>query len=470
MPARHQEPLVIERLPTGIVQLDTVLYGGIPRYAIVFIAGLPGTGKSVFSQQIAFANARAGRTCLYLSTFAEPILKMLRYLQGFSFFDQNLFAQKVIYSDLGSLLRKEGVDGMLKHINALTREHRPDLLVIDSFKALRDLVADPFVFRMFTLDLSLHLSSWEVTTLLVGEYDEPALHSEPEFATADGIVFLYGTEETERQRRFLRIMKMRGSPFFGGEHYFEIGSDGIILYPRMLPLVSGEYALPDGRIESAVDGLTAMLSGGLKAASTTLIGGASGIGKSLLALSFLVACARGGSPALLVTFEESTNQIVRNARAFGWDLQDLIGHGLITILHVSPSELNVDRHAFDIQSRATQAGAQLVVIDSITAFQVSVSDPARYQSYLWAITDYFKRNGVTVILTSELSESSSALQVSSRQISFISDTIIILRYLEHSGAITRTVAVLKMRGSSHDRNVRTLQIAPPQITVGTPLE
>ncbi|NTU80659.1 MAG: AAA family ATPase [Chloroflexales bacterium] len=466
MPTYHQEPLTIERLPTGIAQLDIVLHGGVPRYALIFVAGLPGTGKTVFSQQIAFANARAGHTCLYLSTFAEPTLKMLRYLQGFSFFDRALFGQQVIYGDLGGALRKDGADGMLKQLDALIRTHRPELIVIDSFKALRDLIADPLAFRTFTLDLSLRLSSWEVTTLLVGEYAEPALRNEPEFATADGIMFLYGTEEAERQKRFLRVMKMRGTPFFAGEHYFEIGPDGITLFPRMAPQASAEYVLSNQRIDSSVTGLAQMLGGGLIGASTTLIGGASGTGKSLLALSFLVAHARSGTPGLLVSFEESANQIMRNAAAFGWDLGDLLANGLLSIVHVSPSELNIDRHAFDIQAQAAQIGARLVVIDSVTAFQAAVPDAARYQSYLWAITDYFKRSGITVILTTELAEADKPLQISDRQISFVADTIILLRYRETAVEISRTVTVLKMRGSSHDPSVRELHLAPPQIVVG----
>jgi circadian clock protein KaiC len=372
----------------------------------------------------------------------------------------------VIYGDLGDALRKDGTTGMLIQMEALIRTHRPDMIIIDSFKALRDLIPDPLVFRTFTLDLSLRLASWEVTTLLVGEYAEQALRSEPEFGIADGIIFLYGTEETERQKRFLRVMKMRGTPFFGGEHYFEIGLDGIRLFPRMTPETSSGYTLSDVRVESTVVGLAPLLGGGLIAASTTLIGGASGTGKSLVALSFVVATARSGIPVLLVSFEESANQIVRNAAAFGWDLTDLVARRLLNIVHVSPSELNIDRHAADIQAQATQLGAQLVVIDSITAFQAAVPDASRYQSYLWAITDYFKRNGVTLILTTELADSPNALQVSDRQISFVADTIILLRYLERANEITHTVVVLKMRGSSHDPSVRVLDLTAPVITVG----
>lgn len=462
-------PIALDRLPTGIERLDTIFNGGIPRYSLLFVAGLPGTGKTTLSQQIVFANARAGSTCLYLSTFAEPTLKILRYLQGFTFFDPALFGQRVIYGSLDDTARQDRAVDFLQQLDALVRAHRPDIVVIDSFKALRDLIAEPLVFREFTLDLAIRLSSWEVTTLLVGEYAETDLRSAPEFAIADGIVYLYGTEEAERQKRFLRVMKMRGTPFFAGEHFFDIEPAGITIYPRMTPRVGGEYVLSDVRTGTVVEGLNAMLGSGIFTSTVSLIAGASGTGKSLVALSFLVEAARRGVPGLLVSFEESRHQIARNAHAFGWDLEDLIARKLLDIFHVSPSELNIDRHAFDIKDRAEQIGARLVVIDSITAFEAAVPNLSKYQNYLWAISDHFKRNGITLLLTTELADSPNPLLVSSRRISFVSDSIILLRYVETMGGIKRTIAVLKMRGSSHDKTVRELRIDPPQIAVGLPM-
>lgn len=459
-------PVALERILTGIPQLDSILHGGIPRYSLVFVAGLPGTGKSILAQQIAFANARAGNTCLYLSTFAEPAIKLLRYLQGFTFFDPALFGQRIMYGDLGSAMQTDGPAGVLRQLDDLLRAHRPSIVVIDSFKALRDRIAEPLAFRQFTLDLAIRLTAWEATALLVGEYAETDLREEAEFAIADGIIYLYGTEEAERQKRFLRVLKLRGTPLFGGEHFFDIDQTGISVYPRMTPQVAGEYALPVARTGSLVAGLNSMLGGGIYAGSTALIAGASGTGKSLIALSFLVERARQGEPGLLVSFEESPNQIIRNVEPFGWDLGDLIARGLVEIFHVSPSELNIDRHAFHIQSRAEQIGARMVVVDSITAFEAAVPSMSKYQSYLWAITDYCKRTGITCLLTTELADSVHPLQVSRRQVSFITDSIILLRYLEANGEIKRTVAVLKMRGSDHEKTVRELQIAPAQITVG----
>lgn len=459
----------LERITTGAARLDEILHGGIPCYSVVFVAGLPGTGKTILSQQILFANARQGNSGLYLSTISEPPIKVLRFLQGFTFFDPALFGSQVMYSDLGSALRRGGPRELLSELDGLVRDRRPALVVIDSFKALRDTIHDPLAFREFISDMAVRLSAWEVTSLLVGEYSAEDVREGPEFAIADGILYLYGTEEAERQKRFLRVMKMRGTPYFAGEHLFEISVQGITVYPRMLPEVMGEYEFTGRRTGSTIAGMDDMLGGGVYESTTTLISGGTGSGKTLLALSFLVDAARRGIPGLHVSFEESPRQIKRNAREFGWEIEDLMRRRLLEFLHVSPSELDVDRHAFVIKERADALGARLVAIDSITAFEATVPNLARYQSYLWAINDYFKRNRVTAIMTTEAPDPFAPLEISTRGVSFVADNIIFLRYVEVDGEIKRAVGVLKMRGSRHDRHLRELVIDPPRLAVGPPL-
>src|SRR5919204_3469362 len=223
------------RLSTGIDQLDAILGGGIPRYSTVIVSGLPGTGKTILSQQAAFANAQAGRTCLYLNTISEPPLKMLRFLQDFTFFHPDLFETKVLYSDLGRALRTEGPAGLLAQLDHLVRAHRPELVVMDGFKAVRDFIRDPVAFRAFTVDVVVQLTAWEVTALLVGEYTPEDVREGAEFAIADGIIYLSGREEVEKQKRCLRVLKMRGTAFLDGEHFFEISAAGITPYPPPPP-------------------------------------------------------------------------------------------------------------------------------------------------------------------------------------------------------------------------------------------
>ncbi|MDI7274551.1 MAG: ATPase domain-containing protein [Anaerolineae bacterium] len=469
MSAARCAPSPIERVSTGVSRLDAILHGGIPRYSAVFVAGLPGTGKTVLAEQALFANARQGRTGLYLSTISEPPIKVLRFLQGFTFFDPALFGTTVHYGDLGTALHQGGPPALLEALDDIVREIRPSLVVIDSFEALRDAMRDRLEFRQFTSDLAVRLSVWEVTSLLVGGYSAEDVREGAEFAIADGIIYLYGTEEAEMQRRYLRIMKMRGTGYFAGEHFFDITSRGIAVYPRMVPQVVGEYAFPTERISSAIEGLDEMLGGGLYRSTSTLISGGTGAGKTTVALSFLVAAARQGRPGLYVTFEESPQQLARNVESFGWDLEDAMRRRLIEVLHVSPSELNVDRHAFVIKEHADRLGAQMVAIDSITAFETAVADPARYQNYLWAISDYLKRRGVTVLMTADVTDPFAPLVISARGVSFLADSIIFLRYVEVEDEVRRAIGVLKMRGSTHDMHIRELVIEPGRVAIGPTL-
>lgn len=457
---------VVERVTTGVERLDEILDGGIPHYSQVFIVGMVGTGKTILTQQCLFANALLDHTGLYLTTISEPSIKVVRYMQAFDFFDKDLFGKKVVYADIGGLVSAQGWRGAIAGIDSMVKTYRPFVVAIDSYRAIRDIVGDPVQFREFTYDLSVRLATWEVTSLLVGDYCDEDISTKPEFAIADGIIYLYGTEEVEKQKRFLRIMKMRGTPFFAGEHLFEITSAGISVYPRMRPEVVGEYEFPGVRIGSAIEGFDEMLDGGLYEGTVTIISGGTGSGKTLVAMSFLVQSTRQGRPGLFVTFEESPKQVIRNVQPFGWDLQALVDKKLLGIVHVSPSELDVDKHAFLIKDAADQIKARVVVIDSISAFEAAVPNLAKYQNYLWAISDHFKRHGVTVILTAETAGLFGAVGVTTRGVSFVADNIIFLRYVEVGGEARPTVSVLKMRGSGHGRAIRELSIDPPRVAIG----
>jgi circadian clock protein KaiC len=280
---------------------------------------------------------------------------------------------------------------------------------------------------------------------------------------------LLGTEDGLRQQRRMRLMKMRGTDFFGGEHVFDITQEGLVLYPRMRPEVLGDYRPPKKRIGSAIGGLDSMLGGGIFDSSSMLIYGSAGSGKTLTALSFLVEAQRNGGPALLVSLEEGAHQIARNADAFGWQIESLMEQGLIDIMHISPSELNIDRHAALIQDRAAALKAEIVALDSIGAMEASVPSAEEYSAYLWAITDHFKRNGVAIIMTCEVGLGGAAPSETSRRISLFADTLIFLRSADPTGRMPRTLHVIKVRGSSHETTARELVIASGEIRVGEPI-
>ncbi len=456
----------VERIPTGLPALDEILKGGIPRYSITFISGPPGIGKTVLAQQILFANARVGSTALYLGTLSEPVLKIMRYAQGFSFFNASVVGKEFVYGDLGSALERDGARGVLEELDELVNRQRPDFLVIDSFRVLREHFPGLAEFREFSFELMARLTAWEVTSLFVTEYAHDEILQQPEFAIADGIVYLYGTEEPNRQKRFLRVMKMRGTDYFSGQHYFEITSDGITLFPRIDPRDISEYQAPAEAIGSAIEGLNDMLGGGMENGTSALLIGGAGTGKTLAALSFLVEGARQGKPGLFVSFEESAEQLVRNSEAFGWDLADLIDRKMLDVFHVAPSELDVDRHAVEIRQRAEAIKARRIAIDTITAIEASIIERARYQSHLWTLVDYFKRIGVTILMTYESAARSGKAEAGDNHLSFLADTIISMRLVEVDSAFHHTLTVLKMRGRPHDKSIREFHIEPPRMYVG----
>ena len=457
--------LVPGRLTTGVDALDRVLEGGVPTGSVVFVTGLPGSGKTILCEQALFANAGNMPSVLYATTLSEPAVKMLRFSRQFSFFQPDVLESIVHYTDLGSALRTDGSAGLLRALEALIRDLRPAFMVLDSFRVLRDYLPDVKEFREFASDLVIMLSAWEVTSFLVGEYREDEIETEPEFAIADGILHLSGTNESIRQKRYLNVMKMRGTNAFLGRHFFDVQRDGIHLYPRIRPQVSEDYALGPRRVGSAIGGLDEMLSGGLREGSVALVSGGSGSGKTIVAASFVVACARRGDASLYVSFEESPQQLTNNCEGLGWDIAPFVSQGLVHLLQVSPSELDIDRHAHLIQQRARETNARMVVIDSVSAFDAERNDSANVRDYLWGIADHFRREGVTLILTTEAYSFFESGNEPDRHMSYVADTVLLLRLVEVHDDVKRRISVMKMRGSQHDTRIRELSIRSDGVEV-----
>jgi circadian clock protein KaiC len=229
--------------------------------------------------------------------------------------------------------------------------------------------------------------------------------------------------------------------------------------------VKGQYAVPDERIQTSVPGLGEMIGGGLLGASCAMVVGSSGTGKTLCSISFLVGAARQGLPGLLVSFEERTDQLIRNADGFGWELSSLSEGKLFNLLHVAPSELDLDKHGPLIQRRVEEVGARVVIIDTVSALEDATKDGERAHDYLWAITDYFKRSGVTVVLTYETGPGSGRAGLESR-FSFLSDVMIELDLVDQDSEMRRTARVRKMRGFNHDKTIREFFIEPDGLRIG----
>lgn len=467
----------MERITTGIGELDRILDGGFPRGSLNLIAGSPGTGKTILAQQVVYANAQPDAPAIYLTTLSEPTAKVLRYLQTFTFFDQAKVLDErpaVVYRDIAEVIRGRGFEALSDILVALLDEYRPAIMVIDSFKALRDLGASVAEIRRVMFDVAGHLAARPCTTLLVGEYTAQEEIELPEFAIADGIVHLANRPTGMRDERFMRIVKLRGSAYRSGEHAFVVGEHGMSVFPRLVsPREPVPYKATTERVSTGLPGLDRMLEGGVRRGSSTLVVGSSGTGKTLLALHFLFAGIAADECGLLVSFQENPTLMQQIVAGRGWNPKELVEQRRLTPLYVSPVEMNIDdivrRMLLVLDSRPIKR----VVIDSLGDLQMASTDPQRFHSYVYALGQLLAVRGITSYLTSEsLVDISYGSSVHSG-ISYVSDNVIALRYAfenERGGGadvlLGRTLAVVKTRGSAHDPHIRRMTIHAHSVDVG----
>ncbi|MDB4912054.1 MAG: uncharacterized protein JWO39_2877, partial [Gemmatimonadetes bacterium] len=275
------------RISTGNPQADLVLGGGLPAHSINIVMGQPGTGKTVFAEQLLFGNASPGRPIVYVSTLSEPMSKMVSYVQRFSYFDETKLGTEILYEDIGPLLTSDGPAAVVPWLRNLIKSQSPKLIVIDSFRAIHDLaISIPETRRMIS-DLAGLLSAYDATVLLLGEYTMADIERYPEFAVSDSIIQLARQSLGTRDERYLRVLKLRGSSYREGQHAFRITDQGIQLYPRLVsPRVAATYTPRVDRASMGVPGLDSMLDGGVWAGTTTLVVGPTGSGKTTVAMHF----------------------------------------------------------------------------------------------------------------------------------------------------------------------------------------
>lgn len=464
-----QLPPTLERLPTGSPTFDRILGGGVPARSLTIVAGEPGSGKTLFSLQMVFHLARQGRRCLYFTTLSEPSPKLLHYMQQFSFFEAEAIGERVSFVDLGMVVRGRHPGDALQAITARVEAEEPALLVIDSFKALREVAGDPAAIRTFVYDLAVHLSGWGAAALFVGEYTPDEVATFPEFAIADGILRFATQREELTAVRAVEVLKLRGAACVTGRHFFEIGADGLAFFPRVRAPDPGDpaAAVPAGeRAPTGITGLDDMLCGGLPRSSSTVVMGATGTGKTLLGLHFLLDGAQRGEPVVHFTLEETPDQLRGIAQGFGWDLAELERRGLFTICYVSPVELSTDAFLHLARKQVERVGARRALLDSLTSLELGVTSPRRFKELVYALTKHFRALGVTLGLNMEVAEVLGAAQLSGHGVSFAADNVIQLKYLEQDGQLDRAITVLKARGVRHASEVRRMVVGEDGVVVG----
>ena len=461
--------VTINRLATGVPGLDEVLGGGLPEFSFNLIAGPPGCGKTTLAHQIMFSLATPQRPALYLTVLGEPPLKMLRYQQQFAFFDSAAINHSIRFISLSNDTLEGDLDAVLARIVAEVATYGPSLVFVDSFRSV--VLSSQKVdnahsnLQQFVQQLGMMMTSWQATTFLIGEYFTET-DANPVFTVADGLIWLRQSVQRNSMVRKMEIMKMRGQPTLPGLHSFRISTAGIEVFAPA-QLASGmNTAVEDGqtvpRLLTGVPCLDAMLGGGLPRGYSALVAGPSGSGKSILAAAFLAEGARVGETGVVVAFEQLPN------RARSPVLVDLILRGCVGLIDTRAPDLSIDEIVLLLLREIRRLKASRVVIDSLSGFELALAPTFRddFRESLARLVNTLASAGVTVLMTSELEDRYTDLRFSPYGTAFLTDAIIVQRYIEVDSRLRRVIAVVKVRASAHSDELREFTIDDSGIRIG----
>ncbi len=465
----------MKRLETGVPELDLVLGGGVPFGSLVVFAGGPGTGKTTLAQQICFAAATREHKAIYYTTFAEPHDKLVRYLEGFEFFDAGALEERVEFISLGDLLLEEGSrDGdplgpMVAEVVRACFERKPAVVVIDSAKALRDFV-DAATLRRVVYDLVGKVSHSEAVVLFLGEYADEEIESSAEFSLADGIVQLAYEPREPVDRRWLRVRKLRGAHHLAGKHSFAIGKTGITVYPRLETVAVAPRDEPEqgATISSGIAALDELMGGGSQAGDATAIMGPSGSGKTIACLHFVVQGLEEGERCLYVSFQETPRQLIEKASSFGWDLAGACKSGQLAIHHVASGDLDLDTIGATVRAELADGTLRRVAIDSLGELVFASRESERFPAFARALTGSIRAGGASSLVTSEITTLGPTTEPLAH-LSFLFHNVILVRYVEIESEIRRAISILKMRDSDHSDAVWEFAIGKHGLEIGDKL-
>lgn len=451
--------MAIERLKTGNRELDEVLLGGFPANTINLVMGAPGTGKTILAEQLVFANATADSTALYLTTLSEPLDKFIQHGQSYGFFDPAKVGETVFYEDLGTVVRERGIGALADIATEMLVQRKPRLVVIDSFKALNELIETAHERRTILFDLASVLTMYKCTSFLIGEYSHEMMTELPEFAIADAILSLVKQATGVREQRFLKVEKLRSSGSIPGMHAFNISQNGMVIFPRLLtPPVSPGYTANVERVNTGITGLDDMIEKGFRRGSTTLVAGPTGSGKTIIGLHFIREGVLNNEPGVYVGFQENPVQLTRVMRNFGWKPETLVNNSSFELMYRSPVEMQLDSVATELITRVREGRVRRVVIDAIGDLKKSSADNQRFSDFMYALTQWFATENVTCLLLDELHNLFEGPRISDEEISNMSDNIVLLN-LPQAQEMERTLRIIKTRGSAHDHRLHNLEIS-----------
>jgi circadian clock protein KaiC len=460
-------------------ELNNFLMGGFPKGSAILLAGSSGTGKTVFSMQWLFEGAKIfGERGAYI-TLTEPVSKIIKNLDGLEFYDPgSISSGQVQFIDLRTeihkrdLLKEISTDHfkLLDVIEEIIKKTGAQRLVIDSITAVCLMMQEKQAVRNLIFSLGTSFNALGCTTLLTSEVQPDdqgySLYGVEEFIS-DGLLKLEHTARRDTTMRTMQLLKLRGVEISSPLRHFRITSRGLELIPRVELTLTQDPT--KNRVKTGVEGLDKMTHGGFWEGSSTLISGASGTGKSLLGLQFIIEGLKKKEKCLLIVYEESLTQVYRNCEGFGWDLKKYVNQGLLRIVVSYPEDKPLDEHLMNILKWATPQTERLV-IDSLSRIAGTATSEQEYRDFVKRLNAYVKRLNIATIYTHTSAGLFGADIVTQSHISTITDSIILLKYVEIEGEIRRMISVMKIRGSDHDKKLREFVITNKGLVIGEPFK
>jgi circadian clock protein KaiC len=472
----HDRPASVPLAGTGIIGLDAILGGGLPSSRLYLLDGSPGTGKTTLALQFLLAGVARGESGLYvtLSESREELDEVAAShgwtLDGIDVFElpaEDIDATRESYTLFhpAEVELQEVIDRMF---GAVERSGAR-LVVLDSLSEMRLLARDPLRFRRQILALKQFFSERDCTVLLLDDKTAPEgdlqLHS-----LAHGVIQLehialeYGAE-----RRRLQVLKLRGRRFLGGYHDFRIRTGGLAVYPRIQRQESIQSELVGQPLASGSAELDALLGGGLPRGTSILVTGPAGTGKSVLATQYACAAASRDEKVRFYLFDERLGTFALRAQGLGMDIREMVADGRLTLCQVEPTERSPGEFAHDVVRAVEDDGVQMVVIDSINGYLQSMPEESLLPVQVHELLSYLASRGVTSVLTLVQRGIFGSPIDEAADVSYLADTVVLLRYFEVRGSVRQAISVVKKRSGDHERTIRECAVGKGGLRVGPPL-
>jgi circadian clock protein KaiC len=465
------------KLPTGVEGLEHITMGGLTEGRTTLVVGSSGSGKTIFAVEFLYRGATQFDRPGVFVTFEERPPEIVRNVKRLCWnLDELVEQKKMTFVDASPdpiPMEETGpydLSGLITQVEYAINEVGAKLLVMDSIGSLFHQFSDTAIVRLDIFRLADMLKGLGVTSIMTAErldeYGRISRYGVEEFVS-DNVIVLRNVLEEEKCRRTIQILKVRGDRHYKGEFPFTITDTGINIMP--LSAMKLKQASSTARISFGNAELDKMTHGGLFRDSIILVSGPTGSGKTLMCMTFAAEACKNGERVLLLAYEESREQLLRNAQSWGLDFQKWEDAGLLKVTCQYPESMGLEDHLLMIRREIEEFEPRRLVMDSVSAME-RVSTVRNYREFVIGLTSFVKQEEICSLFTSTTPQLSGGESITEAHISTITDAIILLRYVEINGIMRRGIAVIKMRGSQHDKQIREFTIDDTGMQIREPFK